>query len=148
MSQVFVLNKFIPYLREQLNLLNYTEHDGEFDQDNIASTVLDRTYMITPQGLTSTRSSHTSYEWTFPANVTIWLKGFRNPSEAVDAALESAEAVLDNVLDISQRYSQSGMSDIYPTSIDFEPIDSSNNCVIQVSIGLTATIQMFNDKNC
>ena len=148
MSQVFVLNKFIPYLRTQLDALGYTEHSDEFDQDNIAATVIDKTYMITPRGLTSSRSSHTSYEWTFPVNITLWFRGYRTPSDAVDGALESVESVLDNVLDIGSRYSQTGMSDIYPTAIDFEPIDKSNDCIIQASIGLTAVIQMFNDKNC
>lgn len=148
MSQTLVLNRFIPYLRSQLDGLGYVEHDDEFDQDNVAATVVDKTYMITPRGLTSSRSSHTSYEWTFPVVVTLWFSGYRKPSDAVDGALESVEKLLDNVLDIGSRYSQDGLSDIYPTTIDFEPIDSSNDCIIQASIGLTAVIQMFNDKNC
>jgi hypothetical protein len=148
MSQVLVLNRFIPYLRGHLDALGYTEHTDEFDQDNVAKTVIDKTYMLTPGGLTSSRSSHTSYEWTFPVTLTLWFSGYRNPSDAVDGALESIENVLDNVLDIGSRYSQAGIMDIYPSSIDFEPIASSNDCTIQASVGLTATIQMFNEKNC
>jgi hypothetical protein len=148
MSQTFVLNRFIPYLRSQLNTLGYLEHDDEFDQDNVAKTIIDKSYMITPRGITSSRSSHTSYEWTFPVELILWFSGYRKPSEAVDGALENIEKILDEVLDISVRYSQEGLSDIYPTTIDFTPIDSSNDCIVQATVGLTAVIQMFNDKNC
>jgi hypothetical protein len=148
MSQVLVLNRFIPYLRSQLDALGYFEHDDEFDKDNIANTVLDKTYMITPGSLTSSRSSHLSYTWTFPVTVNLWFSGYRKPSDAVDGAIESIELILDSVLDISNRYSQDGLTEIYPNNIDFEPIDKSNDCIIQASIGLTAVIQMFNDKNC
>jgi hypothetical protein len=148
MSQVIVLNKFIPYLRQVLNDLGYHEHEDEFDQDNIASTVIDKTYMITPQGLRSSRSSHLTFEWTFPVVVTLFFSGYRKPSEAVDGSLEQIELFLDEVLDVSERYSVQGLADLYPTSIDFNPVDQSNDTIVQASIGLTAIINMFNDKNC
>ena len=148
MSQTLVLNRFIPYLREKLNALGYQEHDDEFDEDNIAATVIDKSYMIKTRGITSARSSHTTYEWTFPVEVLLWFKGFRKPSDAVDGALESVELVLDEVLDISSRYTVPGLMDVHPSTIDFEPIDAPNDCIIQASVGLTAVIQMLNDKNC
>ncbi len=148
MSQVIVLNKFIPYLRGVLNDLGYVEHEDEFDQDNIANSVIDKTYLVTPKGLTSSRSSHLTYEWTFPVVVSLFFSGHRRPSDAVDSAIESIELFLDEALDIEKRYSVEGLSDLYATSIDFAPVDESNDTIIQASIGLTGIIHMFNDKNC
>lgn len=148
MAQAYVLNKFIPYLRGKLNDLGFQEHDDEFDQDNVASTVLDKTYLITPGRLSSSRSSHSSYEWTFPAVVTLFISGYRKPSDAVDSALEIVENFLDECLDVSSRYSIVGLQDIHPTDVSFSPVDGSNDTVIQVSIGITAVLNMYNDKNC
>lgn len=148
MSQVKVLSRFIPYLRGVLNDLGYQEHTDEFDEDNVASTVLDKTYMITPQGITSSRSSHTSYEWTFPVSVVLWFNGYRNPSDAVDGALDQIELFLDECLDIKKRNSIEGLADVYPNRVDFTPIDVSNDTVIQASISLVGVLNMFNDKDC
>lgn len=146
--QTLVLTRFIPYLRTALDGLGFNEHEDEFDQDNIANTVIDKTYLITPNSITSSVSSHTSFEWTFPVVVTLFFSGYRKPSDAVDGALENIELFLDEVLDVSKRFSIEGLQTLRPTNIDFSPVDGSNDTIIQASIGLTATIQMFNDLDC
>lgn len=148
MSQVNVLGKFIPYLRSVLEGMGYVEHFDEYDKENVANTIIDKSYSITPRGLTSQKSSHLSFEWTFPVTINLWFSGYRKPSDATDDALEKVEAFLDLALDVSTRYSVSGLTDLFPTSIDFEPISDSNDSIIKASIGVTAIINMFNDKNC
>lgn len=148
MSQTLVLTRFIPYVRTVLEDMGYTEHDDEFDQDNIAGTVIHKTFMITPGSLSSSVSSHTSFEWTFPVKVSLFFEGYRKPSDAIDGAIEGVELFLDQVLDVEKRFSIEGIQTLRPTSIDFNPIDGSNDTIIQASIGLTATIQMFNDLDC
>lgn len=148
MSQVRVLDKLIPYVRTKIESLGYKEHVDEYDQNNIASTVINKTFMMTPGTLTSSRSSHQSYEWTFPLEIVIWYKGYLKPSEAVEYAIENVEIVLDELLDVSSRYSVVGLSDIYPESIDFEPISESNDSIIKATIGIVGVLQMYNNKNC
>lgn len=148
MSQVYQLNKFIPYVRSKLDLMGYMEHVDEYDDDNIAATIIDRSYKITPGSLSSSRSNHSDFEWTFPVTVDLWFRGFNKPSDALDYAIERVESFLDNTLDLGDRFNVAGLREIYSTSIDFKPLSESNDCIIQASIGLTAIIHVYHDANC
>lgn len=148
MSQTLVLTRVIPYLRNVLQDMGYVEHDDEFDSENIANTVINKTFLITPSGITASVASHTSFEWTFSIVVNLFFEGYRKPSDAIDGALENVELFLDQVLDINKRYAIEGVQTLRPTNVDFEPVEESNDSIIKASIGLTATVQMFNDLDC
>lgn len=142
------LASFIPYVRAQLEGLGYREHFDEFDDANIAATIMDKTFLLTPGSLSSGPSRGVDYEWTYPLMVEIFFRGYSAPSTAVDAAILEIEKFLDVILEIEKRNSVAGIRDIYPTGIDFEPFSGDNDSIIKCKIGLTAKIHIYNSENC
>ena len=142
------LAAFIPYLRTKMQAQGYVEHFDEFDGENIPATVLDRAFRITPDTLTTGPSRQTDFEWTFPVTVEIYFKGYNRPSDAIDGAFIEIEKLNDALFDISERQSQNGIRDIYPTSIAFERFSGDNDHIIRAKIGLTAVLNIYNSKDC
>lgn len=142
------LSLLIPYVRNKLQGLGYTEHTDEFDGDNIPATVMDKTFKLNPGSLSAQRASSKDYLWTYPLEIEIFFRGYNYPSAAVDGAFVEVEKIMDEVFDIADRYSQSGIRDIYPTGVSFEPFSSDNDSIVRVKIDMSAQINIYNSKDC
>lgn len=147
MSQSYVLSSVLPYLRDTLDSLGYMEHVDEFDDTNISSTILDKTYVLRVGNLSTTGRDHISYSWLFPVTVEIFFKVYKNISSEIDGVLNSCEDFLDECLDISTLDSLP-FTGLRPDGIELSTISSSNDTVIKATINLVATVNMYNDKNC
>lgn len=148
MSQVFQLTKVIPYFRTKLESLGYAEHLDEYDEDNIANTIIDKTYSVRPGTLSSSRSNSLDFEWTFPIDVTLWFNGYGRPSDAVDGSLESIENFLDVILDQANRFDIAGLREIYPTNIDLSPLSVSNDTIIKAKVGFVVVLHVVHNIDC
>jgi hypothetical protein len=142
------LSAFIPYVRAQLQTLGYVEHFDEFDDQNIAATILDKTFMLTPGRLSSGSSRGVDFEWTYPLTIELFFRGYAQPSNAIDGAFLEVEKILDLVFEIEKRNSVIGLRDVYPTGLSFEPFSGDNDSIIKCKIDLTAKIHIYNSENC
>jgi len=130
------LTKVIPYVRDKMTLLGFEEWEDEFNIDNIPRSQLDKTYHLEIGLIDGSEASHTCFDFDFPLIMTVHscLTGPQGSSKAAEEMLELTDRILCSVLALEDRYSQEGFLKITPTSVDFEPLSSSNDNVIRVKI--------------
>ena len=130
------LSKVIPYFRDKMTLLGYTEWEDEFNIENIPRSQLDSTYHIEIGLITGSEASHTCFDFDFPVTITIHscITNASGSSKAAEEMLEVSDNILCSLLLLEDRYSQEGFLKVTPTSVDFEPISSSNDNVIKVRL--------------
>ncbi len=114
------------YYRSKLDSLNYSEWTDGFNFENIPQSILDRSYHLEIGVITSGASSQTVFTFSYPITVRIFLKGFVDPSGAIDDAILQSETVLASVLDAQARYSEN-IKSIDPLSISILQLADSND---------------------
>lgn len=138
----------IPYIKEKMALLGYVEHDDEFDLENIPSTKIDKTYSLQVESISASPASHIDFEWSMPMYLFVFLNGYSKPSEAMIDALDKASTITDEIFEVTDRYYASGIRSFKPLSLDFKKYAEDADHIIMIKIGIEATINIFNSKNC
>lgn len=142
------LSLVLPYIRAKMSTLNYVEHFDAFDGENIPSTILDKSYRVTVETMSAGKSRALDYEWTMPVEIEVYFKGFTRPIVAIDEAIMEVEKIMDTMLDVSDRFSQSGIREMYPTQLSFERFTGDNDAVIRAKFRIEAIVNLLNDRIC
>lgn len=142
------LASVLPYVQEKLEVLGYLEHDDEFDLENIPSTKIDKAYSIQLGEFSASSASQLDYEWSVPMNLYVFLNGYARPNDAMLDAINKATAIMDELFEIDERYSQTGIRNIKPQSLDFKKYADDADHIIVIKVGIEATVNVFNSKNC
>lgn len=130
------------YFRSRLNSLGYKEWTDGFNVENIPKSLLDGSYHISSGSVSPTPSNHQVHEFVSDVLIRVYLKGYRDPAQAIDKAFEKAELVLGAVLLPSMRLAQDCIKDIEPGVIDVEALSASNdNSVI---LNMNFSVKTFN----
>lgn len=119
------------YFRAQLRELGYAEWTDGFADDNIPSTLLDRSYFLRI-GTTSEDETHAQdVEVTQELELRIYFKGFRDPQGAIDESLLASEDVIARLCNYTD-YTEAGLKQIRFQSLDIEPlVDEQNDNVVR-----------------
>jgi len=125
----------VPYFDSKMIDLGYQSWDDEFNIDNIPRDLLDRSYHIEIGSIASGPASNTDFEFTFPVIITVHscITNALGSSDATNDMMIKAHSILDSILLAEDRYGAE-LKQIYPVSINFEPISSSNDNIIRVRI--------------
>ena len=113
-----------PYFRTRLDGLGYEEWPDGFDFENIPETVIDKSYHLEVGNISTARVDQTMNDINYPIAVRIYLKGFRDPAEAIDEAVSQGEAIICDVTKVVNANAQ-GIKDVRFES--FQPIAKSDN---------------------
>lgn len=122
------------YFRTRLDGLSFREWTDGFNTANIPSTILDRSYHLEVGRIIGSPANQHSHIYNYPLTVTLFFKGFRDPGEAIDEALDQAYEVTADILQTSVRLQTAGLKDIRPVSISNEPLAGSNDNGIIVKL--------------
>lgn len=128
------LGGFRAFFRTRLDSLGYREWADGFNRSNIPSTVIDRAYFIQAGRVLSRPSNQLHHSFNYPVRIYLHLKGFRDPSAAIDQGLAEAQTILDDILSPSVRLQSDGLKDVRPSSVEVFPISESNDNAVVVEI--------------
>lgn len=115
-----------PYFRKHLSSLNFKEWSDGFNIENIPSTVLDKSYHIESNTAQTVGSNQLAYTLTQRVVISIFRKGFRTPSMALDMLMNDVDDILDVVVDPTNRLT-TGIKNVKFVQFQAQPIAESND---------------------
>jgi hypothetical protein len=140
-------SKVRSYLKQQIALENskLEEHLDAFNVDNIPQTKIDKTYHINFGNISTTHDDNW-IEDSMSATITIFKRGFSEPTKALDAIMDTANCIRLRVIDPKALMTDNILS-AEILSVTPEPIDGSNDNTIKVSIefNIRLTYQTLGD---
>ena len=134
-----------PFLRDRMEALGFDEHRDAFNTDNIASTIMDNTFHMETGTISSEAANQIDHDFDYPIVLRVFKKGFRNTVEAYDAIDQTAQDILEDLLDPEVRLG-TAIKDIVPDTILSVELDSTNDNIIVLEMSFTfKLIQCFNN---
>lgn len=124
-----------PYFTQQLNALGLTEWTDAFGEDNLPSTVVDRSYHQRVVTVSGTSINQETLEYLVNHELKIYFKSFNDTDLGVDNALIESESVIVKCCNLPE-YSTAGLKGVFLDSMDVSPFDNEVNDNLMV-----ATIQ-------
>ena len=129
-----------PYFRGKLVALKFKEWKDGFNFENIPSTFIDRAFHIEMPGGSRVDIFDMSSSDIYQDVVTrVFLKGYRNPAEAIDEAVKNLELILESVLDSSTRLG-TDIKNIYYINHNILPLSDSNDNAVILEITFSCLI--------
>lgn len=115
-----------PYVRSQLTSLVFKEWTDGFADDNIPSSILDRSYFMTFGTASEDQTNALDVEVTQEVEVRVYFKGFRNPQAAIDLCLPECESIIAKLCKYTD-YTLAGLKQVRFQSLDLEPLQDEQN---------------------
>lgn len=131
-----------PYLSSKLSTLGYTEWTDGFGEDNIPSTIIDRSFhqrFISADGVSVNQES---FEMNIIHQIKIYYKGFNNPAEAIDQSLSESQSIIASCLNFKD-YTDAGLTGLFLDGFTVEPFDETLNDNLVVAT-LNFSVRIFN----
>lgn len=132
-----------PFFRERLEGLGYTEHDQPFEPTEIGANIVDGAFHMETGTISSGPANQRSRTFEYPLTIRVYKAGYSDILEAVDAALEEADTILNDLLQPSVRLGNAvGIKDIVPNSVQPTALDATNDNVVVIVMVLTARLEL------
>lgn len=126
------------YFSIRLNGLSYKEWPDGFNVANIPATIIDKSYHLEVGTIQVKSQSQRGYEFSYPVTLRVMSKGFKDPSAAIDAALDNAQDILADLLAPAVRLQTNGLKEIKPGSINTQPLTISNDNAVMLVMTFSA----------
>jgi len=122
-----------PYFRARCKVVGLTEHVDAFNNDNIPSTIIDKAFHLGAPGGSSRKLNQNDHEFDIDFEFSVYFKGYRNPSEGLDRAIETIETLVKEIEKPSNRLGTC-LKNVVTQSINFESLADSNDNAIRARI--------------
>jgi hypothetical protein len=132
-----------PFFRSVLNSQGYQEWVDAFNIENIPSTVLTKgAYHIESNEVTGVKLNQADQELEMRVRINMFFKGYRNPSEAVDSAINKIQTFLKELLKPTNRIGQyeDGIKNVVFNDYGLESLNISNDNVVKASVNFTVFV--------
>lgn len=133
------------YFKDRLDGLGFREWPDGFAFDNIPETIIDHSYHVFLPSMGGFPINQTSQDVDSSVVVRIFLKGYRDASEAIEESIEQVECVLNDVLKVGNRTAT--LLNVVFDSADFAPIKEDNETGVLVEMNFTARVILDVEKN-
>ncbi len=122
-------NTIRPYFGDRMAAVDpdLREWTDAFNIENIPSSILDKSWHLTFGNFNYTGTAHTCMSFDCPITLRVMLKGYRQPSEAVDTALIIADAILKECTRPVQRLNQPSIKNVLPSFVSVNALDTTND---------------------
>jgi hypothetical protein len=118
--------------------LGYHEHLDGFNSDNIPETVLDMAYHILVVSIDGGPINHTHQNTVSRVSVKVFIRGYRDVTEAIDSAILSLETIVKDVCKLSNRTSD--VFNVVFDSCDFNPLSNTNDNSVMLDITFSVQV--------
>lgn len=143
MSQASV----IPYFREVMTSLNHKEWKDAFSDDNIPSTIVDRSYHLLLGSGSAIKQNQEVIEINQPVSLKLYVKGYRDTADGRDRAITFMESIIKKALETDRRAAgtyASGIKNVLLLSSDLDELDVSNDNIIRVTLNFNCIVMLAN----
>lgn len=127
------------YFRGRLDSLGYKEWTDGFEFDDVPETVLDQTYHITTGTISTNSVSHTINDLAYPVTIRLYLKGFRDPAQAIDDSITEGERIINDVTSVANSNGQ-GIKEVRFSSMEPTPKDVANDNIVLLVMTFDARV--------
>lgn len=126
-----------PFFRTRLEGLGYVEHEDVVDDANVASSLLDESFILLTDAITGLPADLTTHEFDYSVILKIYRRGFADAIEAYDTADSDIDTVLADILDPAVRNGTT-IKDIVAVSINKLPLsgENDNDVLIEFSFSI------------
>lgn len=105
------------------------EWEDAFNIENIPSNVLDKAWHLEFGAFTYSGTAHLCMSFNCPVRLRVFLKGYRNPKEAVDLGVILSDAIVKEACKPSNRLTQPSIKNVLPSVINVQALTESNDNV-------------------
>jgi predicted acylesterase/phospholipase RssA len=130
-----------PYFASKLIALGYEEWPDGFGDDNIPSTLLDRSFHQRFLSCDSRSINQESFEMVVNHQMKVFFKGFNTPANAIDEGLVRCQTIVASVLNFAD-YTDAGIKGLFFDSFTVDPFDEVQNDNIIVGT-LNFSVRVF-----
>ena len=134
------------YLSERLIEVDpdFEVHEDAFDDQNIGDLDFDKRFHIFYGNVTASVSNQNTTQDTVNARVSLFFRGYRSGSEALDDAMDLANQYRINCLRVNKLAGQTFIKRCVCTNIDAQPLETNDNAI---KIILTFSINVIFGTN-
>jgi hypothetical protein len=125
------------YFKARCEAVGLSEHSDGFNEENIAASTIDNTFHVLLGQFSGRKLNQSDQEIDCPVVVSFWVKGFRDPAEGIDRAVQLGEDLLKETLKNSNRLGQC-LKNVTFSSMNVEPLSTDNDNAIKVVMNFTA----------
>jgi hypothetical protein len=119
---------------------DFKEWEDGFNVENIPSTILDKSWHFVFNPSNYIGSAHTCLNFTAPVMLRVFLKGYRNPKEAIDTALLFADAIIKECTKPINRLNQPKIKNVLPGIVSVQELGSTNDNSVILELQFNCTI--------
>lgn len=124
------------YIRARAKAVGLTEWTDAFNVENIPSTLLNKSFHMEMGTATALKREGRDVTIDYPVLVSIAVKGYRTPAEAVDSAISLSQQLTAEAMDPTLRYTQTSIKDVFMESLAIDPLATSNDNVVVAALAL------------
>lgn len=126
------------FLRTRMDALLFTEWQDGFNVNNIPDTILDKAYHILSPNAETVKLDMVILDMDFHQEIAVFRKGFRNPAEAIDAAIEDMETIIVDLISMANRFT--GHLNVIPGGFTIEPLSDDNDNSVKATLNLRVKV--------
>lgn len=131
-----------PYITGKLAGLGYTEWQDAFGEDNLPSTLIDKSFHYKTASVSGTSFNQETIEYNVVVEVKIYFKGFNSTGSALDQSLADCEVVIADVQNVAD-VATAQIKGLFFDSMTLDPLDEALNDNIIVAT-LIFNARVFN----
>lgn len=140
------------YFKDRFSELDneYQEHTDAFNTDNIGELNLDKAYHIFYGSAQTSALNHLTTKDIVSVTVSIFSKGYRDPIEALDDAMDFANHFRLHAMNPKLSNTGEFIKNVVCTSIEASPINTQNDnsIVIKLQFSITVIFGIGINLNC
>jgi hypothetical protein len=130
-----------PWIRTRMRALGYQDEWKGFDFENIPKTALNRTYHIeTGDAVGDGEADQQTQDVEFAFIVRIFRAPNKNPGGLIDDGVSSGQAVIQDLIKVANRTTQSGFKNVSFDYLSSKPLNDENDNGVITEIGFKAMV--------
>jgi hypothetical protein len=138
------MENVLPFFRSHLQTLGYREWDDAFNNENIPSSKIDKSYHLELGSVSSLGNNQIVQSVSVPVTARVYFKAFKKTSEARDLAIKSGRLIVERILLPKYRVTgfETGLKNIELESMTVEAGSLSNDNVIRLNIACACFVSL------
>jgi hypothetical protein len=128
-----------PYFIARCKAVDLVEHKDAFNEENIPQ--LDKAFHVLLGDFSGMPQGGREQQFSCPVTVTFWIKGYKNPSEGLDKAVQKAEALVKECLKPANRLGTL-IKNVFIGSVKTDAASGSNDNVVKVTLSFSTIINL------
>lgn len=129
-----------PFFSSVMEAQGFSNWPDGFNIENIPSNILDHAFHVFIPSIRGVRNAQWDQETVIPVEIVFFLKGYNDPSSAIDSAIESAQNIVSHVMRPSIRTQQTCIQNVIFNDVEFNPLAESNDNAVLAQLNFEARV--------